>query len=306
MQHILYLESAKQLSIKNGCLLIKDADDQENTIHSDDVLAVIIENIYCQITIPAMLFCVEAKIPLLICDYKHQPTIYCVDLYTHSELRQQISDQINWSSEKQSLAWLTIMRYKLDNQLKVLNSFAPDHSAIDIMIKYRQNLEQQNLTKEQINTIESISARVYFNALFGDEFKRFEPTIINSALNYGYSIIRSLILSAITGRGLHPTLGIWHHSIRNRFNLADDLIEIFRPLVDHLVKKLDLTEKQELDKNDKQKLLSLLYTPVQWQQTSVSLKIAIDYYVNDFIIFMGGMCDIITSVTLGDYINGEN
>jgi len=60
MQHILYLENAKQLSVKNGCLLIKDSEEQESTVHRDDVLAIVIENIYCQITIPAMLLCVEA------------------------------------------------------------------------------------------------------------------------------------------------------------------------------------------------------------------------------------------------------
>ncbi|WP_392553432.1 type II CRISPR-associated endonuclease Cas1 [Orbus wheelerorum] len=296
MQHILYLENAKQLSVNNSCLLIKDSNDQENTIHCDDILAIVIENIYCQITIPAMLLCVESKIPLLVCDHKHQPAIYCLDFYTHSELRKQITEQINWPIEKQYLAWLTIIRYKLDNQLMVLRLFSPHHLAINKITEYRQKLDQVNLVAEQINTIESISARLYFNALFGDEFKRFELDGINAALNYGYSIVRSVILLAITGRGLHPTLGIWHHSVRNRFNLADDLIEILRPLVDQTVKKMMLDNQQQFTRNHRQQLLSILHHPVLWQQKMVSLKNAIDHYLNDFVRFMGSECDIISPI----------
>jgi len=198
------------------------------------------------------------------------------------------------------------MRYKLDNQLMVLRYFSPNHLAINMITEYRQKLDQVNLTQEQINTIESISARIYFNALFGDEFKRFESDCINAALNYGYSIVRSVILLAITGRGLHPTLGIWHHSVRNRFNLADDLIEILRPLVDQAVKNLMLDPQQQFDRQHRQQLLSLLYSSVQWQQKKVSLKSAIEFYLNDFIRFMSNECDIIATIIWSNERNGAD
>lgn len=67
--------------------------------------------------------------------------------------------------------------------------------------------------------------------------------IINSALNYGYAIIRGMIARSIICYGLEPSIGIFHHSELNNYNLADDMIEPFRPLVDLYVSShFDISE----------------------------------------------------------------
>ena len=71
--------------------------------------------------------------------------------------------------------------------------------------------------------------------LFGDDFIRFDEDVINAGLNYGYSIFRSLISSIIVAKGYLPNLGIFHRGKQNMFNLSDDVIEVFRPIVDHYV-----------------------------------------------------------------------
>jgi CRISPR-associated protein Cas1 len=53
-------------------------------------------------------------------------------------------------------------------------------------------------------------------------------------LNYGYAVIRSGVARAIVASGLIPAFGLKHASIANAFNLADDLVEPFRPFVDVL------------------------------------------------------------------------
>lgn len=63
-------------------------------------------------------------------------------------------------------------------------------------------------------------------------FSRGNDHVINSALNYGYAIVRGLIARSIVCYGLEPSIGVFHHSELNNFNLADDMIEPFRPLVD--------------------------------------------------------------------------
>ena len=68
---------------------------------------------------------------------------------------------------------------------------------------------------------------MYFQELFGKKFKRFNDDGINSALNYGYALLRSLISSKIVAKGFHPSLGIHHKSQLNNYNFADDIIEIF-------------------------------------------------------------------------------
>ena len=72
----------------------------------------------------------------------------------------------------------------------------------------------------------------YFKSLYGLGFSRGNDHVINSALNYGYAIVRGLIARSIVCYGLEPSIGVFHHSELNNFNLADDMIEPFRPLVD--------------------------------------------------------------------------
>jgi hypothetical protein len=63
-------------------------------------------------------------------------------------------------------------------------------------------------------------------------------SFFNSALNYGYAIIRASVARALVSAGLHPALGVFHHRRNNPFCLADDVMEPLRPLVDRTVKIL--------------------------------------------------------------------
>ena len=57
----------------------------------------------------------------------------------------------------------------------------------------------------------------------------------NALLNYGYAVIRSAVARALVAAGLLPAFGVYHASVSNAFNLADDLVEPFRPFIDRLV-----------------------------------------------------------------------
>jgi len=56
--------------------------------------------------------------------------------------------------------------------------------------------------------------------------------VIKDILNCGYAVVRSAIARKLVATGFHPTFGIHHDSQLNAFNLADDLIEPYRPIVD--------------------------------------------------------------------------
>lgn len=71
-----------------------------------------------------------------------------------------------------------------------------------------------------------------FCKLYGLGFSRGDDHIINAALNYGYAIVRGMIARSIICYGLEPSLGLFHSSELNSYNLADDFIEVFRPVVD--------------------------------------------------------------------------
>ena len=91
--------------------------------------------------------------------------------------------------------------------------------------------------------MEAKAAAYYFRCMYGLGFSRGNDHIINSALNYGYAIIRGMIARSIICYGLEPSIGIFHHSELNNYNLADDMIEPFRPLVDLYVSShFDISE----------------------------------------------------------------
>lgn len=83
---------------------------------------------------------------------------------------------------------------------------------------------------------EGHAAKVYFNALFGLDFTRSAENSINSALNYGYSLLLSTCARETALNGYITQIGLFHDNIFNQFNLASDLMEPFRPIVDNLVK----------------------------------------------------------------------
>ena len=60
----------------------------------------------------------------------------------------------------------------------------------------------------------------------------------NAALNYGYAIIRSSVAKTLAAYGYYSVVGIHHISPSNHYNLADDMMEPLRPVVDMVVDRM--------------------------------------------------------------------
>ncbi len=142
------------------------------------------------------------------------------------------------------LVWTEIVREKISNQRLHLKKYQMPEA--DLLEKYVQELEIGDVTNR-----EGHAAKVYFNALFGKNFTRNDDNSINASLNYGYSLILSMINREIVSNGYVTQLGIFHENMFNQFNLASDLMEPFRSIVDKKVKemmpvKFEKDEKREL------------------------------------------------------------
>ena len=87
--------------------------------------------------------------------------------------------------------FLRIIKNKLKHQKELLEYFSKKLEAnqLDKIIKKLNG----SLKSEEIRAIEGLGARIYFQGLFGRDFKRFENDIENMGLNYGYTILRTLI-----------------------------------------------------------------------------------------------------------------
>ena len=84
--------------------------------------------------------------------------------------------------------------------------------------------------------------------------------------------------------GWLPALGLFHRNELNPFNLADDFIEPYRPIVDLMVWHLHDQGrlKENLTPNAKQQLVAILNQQICLDQQTFSVLAAIDRTIASF------------------------
>lgn len=133
--------------------------------------------------------------------------------------------------------------------------------------------------------------------------------VINAALNYGYAIVRGMVVRAICASGLNPALGIFHSNQFNPFNLADDLMEPYRIFVDSLVAQM--LENKELQESfsisNRAKLAEILSASVllSEEQKIYPLHRAIIKGVQSLSRSMSADVELVLPVFEGEKSNGR-
>lgn len=87
--------------------------------------------------------------------------------------------------------------------------------------------------------------------------------------------MRGVIARCLSSYGLLPALGVHHESELNSFNLADDLIEPFRPVVDLWV-ATNYLKAEEFTSQMRQDLVSLLHYDIKIEGKRQTVLRAID------------------------------
>lgn len=144
-------------------------------------------------------------------------------------LRVQLTRQISWLEDKKSDVWTDIIAQKIINQANHLSQLTFDDtaSAIHVLLDALEPFDPSNR--------EGHSARIYFNKLFGNDFTRDANNDINAGLDYGYTLLMSVFAREIVKMGCMTQLGLKHSNQFNDFNLASDIMEPFRIIVDQIV-----------------------------------------------------------------------
>lgn len=240
-----------KLSYKNDYLVIRSETLQ--MIHLSEINLIIVENGMVSITSYLINELINNKIKLIFCDEKHNPAGEVMSYYGAFNTSKKILKQTNWKEERKDLIWQQIIKNKIHNQAMVLKELKIEN--YEKLLEF----ETQVLPGDKTNR-EGHAAKVYFNLLFGRKFIRGENDNINSSLDYGYAIILSTMNKEIVSKGYITQLGINHKSEFNQFNLACDLMEPFRPLVDKIVYE---NCNLELNKNQKYKLIDVLNNKIE-------------------------------------------
>ena len=106
--------------------------------------------------------------------------------------------------------------------------------------------------------------------------------MLNAALNYGYAILRSAVAKTLTAYGYNCVIGVHHRSEKNPFNLADDFMEPFRPMVDLWVDTNNENLFGELSGSNRKGLLGLLNEGISIAGKTMRLRNAIDVCIQSF------------------------
>ena len=226
---VLYIEESDYLNLYLDNLKIKKGID-ETTVPLSDINSIIVDNNKTNISLSLINKCMEYKVNIITCDIYHLPNGIIIPYSGNYQSALQLRKQIEWKEETKNIIWQYIIKKKILNQAKILELKDKDIKVINHMIKFSNEVKINDKTNR-----EGIVAKIYFRELFGSDFKRMNDDIINAGLNYGYSILRSQISRELVARGLNLHLGLFHNSITNQFNLADDIIEVYRPIIDSYV-----------------------------------------------------------------------
>lgn len=222
------IDSNVGLQIKDQQLVIHREDDIR--IPLEDINCILIENQTVMLSSYFLQKMADYGIALYLCDERHLPNAVMLPLVRHSRHLKVLRSQIEAGKPLLKRLWQQVVVQKIRNQALCLQMLGKDGSGeLFSMCREVQSGDRTH--------VEAKAAAFYFRCLYGIGFSRGEDHIINSGLNYGYAIIRGILARSIVCYGLEPSVGMFHHSELNPFNLADDLIEPFRPLVDLYVSR---------------------------------------------------------------------
>ena len=221
------IENPAHISVRNRQLVVRT--DAEHPVAMEDISALLLESRQSTITTAALSQLGQCGCAVFTCDEKHMPCAVLTPFQQHTRSLSVLRNQLDASEPRKNQLWRDIVREKIRNQAVCLQLAGFPEKAAPL-----SDLAEQVRSGDTGN-VEAVAAQYFFPALFGPAFTRGEDCGWNAGLNYGYAILRGCTARALAVYGFLPAFGLHHRSTLNPFNLADDLMEPFRPLVDLLV-----------------------------------------------------------------------
>lgn len=256
IKRTLLFSNPAHLSVRKQQLVVRYPEEEtEATVPIEDVGIVILEHRQITLTHALISRLLGNNAALVTCDSHHLPQGMMLNLNGHSEQQEHFRTQIAATEAMKGRFWQQTVRAKIHNQAALLKA-----NGLEV-----ENMERwaQKTASADPDNFEARAAAWYWQKLFVDFIKNFkrgrfegEP---NNLLNYGYTILRSVIARSLVGSGLLPAFGYHHRNKYNAYCLADDVMEPYRPFVDQLVVEIVHSESDygTLTTELKKKLLQI-------------------------------------------------
>ncbi len=266
---VVVIHNTAKLDLKLNYLVIR-REMKTIKIHISEIAVLLVESTSVSLTAALLAELTRQKVKVIFCDAQRNPSSELISYYGSHDTSSKIRMQIQWQPSLKEAVWTEIVREKIGQQMNFLRERGKEKEAA-LLSEYMQEIQRYDETNR-----EGHAAKVYFNALFGKEFSRSQDNVINAALNYGYTIILSAFNREITANGYLTQLGLFHDNMFNPFNLASDLMEPFRVLVDRTVCSMQFIE---FEHEQKMKLVDILNQEVIMEGKHYIVNNAIKRYV---------------------------
>ena len=263
---IVVITKRSKLDLQMGRLVVRN--DETIKIVLSEISTILIESTAVSLTTSLIAELAKRKIKVVFCDEKRNPSCELVNYYGSHDTSNKVRRQIAWKQSTKEAVWTEIVTEKIRKQKELLEALGKEES--ELLASYLREIEWNDETNR-----EGHAAKVYFNALFGIDFTRTEDNFINAALNYGYSIVLSAFTREVVANGYITQLGLFHDNMFNQFNLASDLMEPFRILVDREVREMNPIQ---FEHEEKMRLVNILNQEVQIDGKNQYVNNAIKIY----------------------------
>ncbi|MDY2781069.1 MAG: type II CRISPR-associated endonuclease Cas1 [Bulleidia sp.] len=279
---IIYVEKCEYLRLYLDNLKVEINEKKEVNFPIADIQILVIDNYKSTLSIPLINKLTEYNVCTIICGIDHLPKSYILPINGNFASSGNLFKQIQWSQERKDYIHAEIVKHKIKNQIEILKENERGFGVTEKLYEFIDT----TISGDQTNR-EGLAAKMYFRALFGSDFIRFEQDVVNAGLNYGYSVFRSLITSIIVAKGYIPNLGLFHKGKQNMFNLSDDIIEVFRPIVDNYVFN-NMTEDILFKQSHRDELIGLTNNKIMIDDRKQTISNAIGIYLDSIFKFMDG------------------
>jgi CRISPR-associated protein Cas1 len=251
----LVLSEPAKVAIKQSRLSVQREGEDEIFLAVEDMAFVVLDTPRVTLTAAALSVCAAAGCLVIFSDDKHMPCGALLPCNQYYRQLETVQAQLALSLPRKKRLWREIVIRKIHNQATCLERFGRLEQAgkvASLTVKVQSG---------DVGNVEGHAARLYWHA-YADKFIRDADgeDRLNAMLNYGYALLRSAIARELAAFGFVLSLGLNHKSLENAFNLADDIIEPWRPFVDDLVmRRWRKTPGKEFVREDRQSLCGIFY-----------------------------------------------
>lgn len=281
----LHISQPSRLSLKSRRLVVEQEEDEPFSFPLEDIAWVVVDTPQATASAALMSACNQAGIPVIYSDEKHIPCGVLLPFHQHYQQAGVARFQIGATAPLKKRLWQAIVRRKLENQAAVL-----DRAQFDGGGTLREM--RAHVKSGDPGNVEARAARFYWQRLFEGFRRQDETDLRNAMLNYGYAVLRAGVARGLVAAGLLPAFGIHHAGAQNAFNLADDLLEVLRPVADWAVFCLSAQGRrpgeEKLTREQRQQLVGVVTEPLVIDGEQLTVLPAVDRMVASLVRALSG------------------